>query len=140
VLRVTADTNIFISGLNFVGIPRQILNLSEAGAIHLSVSGDILDEVARVLQRERFGWPEAEINRAIRQISRFAERVEPVERIEVITEDPTDNRILECAVASRSEYLVTGDRHLLKLGQFAGTKIVKAADLLELVAQAGSER
>jgi hypothetical protein len=76
---------------------------------------------------------------AIRQISRFAERVEPVERIEVIIEDPTDNRILECAVASRSEYLVTGDRHLLKIGQFAGTKIVKAASLLELVTPAGSE-
>ena len=32
VLRVTADTNILISGLNFVGIPRQILNLCKAGA------------------------------------------------------------------------------------------------------------
>jgi hypothetical protein len=43
------------------------------------------------LRRERFGWPEAEIDRAIRQISRFAERVVPAERIAVIIEDPTDN-------------------------------------------------
>jgi hypothetical protein len=45
VLRFPADTNIFISGFNFARIPQQILNLSEAGAIHLSISGDILEEV-----------------------------------------------------------------------------------------------
>ena len=55
-------------------------------------------------------------------------------------EDPTDNRIIECAVASRSEYLVTGDDHLLKLRQFGGTKIIKAADFLEIQAQPGRER
>jgi predicted nucleic acid-binding protein len=36
-----------------------------------------------------------------------------------------------------SEYLVTGDNHLLKLGRFGGTKIVKPADFLKLQAQAG---
>jgi uncharacterized protein len=99
VLRVTADTNIFIPGLNFTGIPRQILNLAESGAIHLAVSEDILDEVTRVLGREKFGWPQLEIDRAITQISRFTERVESKQRIDAIVEDPTDNRILECAVA-----------------------------------------
>jgi uncharacterized protein len=140
VLRVTADTNIFISGLNFAGAPRQILNLAESGAIHLAVSDDILDEVTRVLRREKFGWPEEEIDRALAQISRFAEHVEPKQRIDAITEDPTDNRIIECAVASLSEYLVTGDNHLLKLRQFGGTKIIKAADFLEIQAQPGRER
>jgi uncharacterized protein len=99
VLRATADTNIFISGLNFTGIPRQILNLAESGAIHLAVSEDILDEVTRVPRREKFGWPQLEIDRAITQISRFTERVESKQRIDAIVEDPTDNRILECAVA-----------------------------------------
>ena len=54
-LRVTADTNIFISGLNFAGIPRQILNLAQSGAIRLAVSDEILDEVTRVLRREKSG-------------------------------------------------------------------------------------
>lgn len=136
-LRVTADTNIFISGLNFAGIPRRILNLAESGAICLAVSDEILDEVTRVLRREKFGWPEVEIERAIAQISRFTKHVESKQRIDAIAEDPTDDRILECAVASRSEYLVTGDNHLLKIGRFGGTKIVKPADFLEIQAQAG---
>ena len=139
-LRITADSNIFVSGLNFGGIPRQILNLAESGAIHLAVSDDILDEVARVLRREKFGWPEVEIERALTQISRFAERVELKQRIDAVTEDPADDRILECAVASRSEFLVTGDNHLLKLGHFAGTKIVKPAEFLEIQTQAERAR
>jgi predicted nucleic acid-binding protein len=40
-------------------------------------------------------------------------------------------------VAGKSEYLVTGDNHLLKLKQFAGTKIISPADFLEIQAQAG---
>jgi uncharacterized protein len=135
VLRVTADTNIFISGLNFAGIPRRVLNLAESGAIRMIVSEDILDEVRRVLRREKFAWPEARIDSALTQILRFCEHVEPSESVQVIAEDPTDDRILECAVASRSDYLVTGDNHLLKLGRFRNTKIVKPADFLEIQAQ-----
>jgi putative PIN family toxin of toxin-antitoxin system len=140
VLRVTADTNVIISGLNFSGNPRRILNLAEAGVIHLAVCDAILDEVASVLPREKFGWPEAEIEWALNQISRFAEHVESKQRIGVITEDPTDNRILECAAASGSEYLVTGDNHLLKLGKFAGIKIVKPSDFLEIQSHQGHGR
>jgi putative PIN family toxin of toxin-antitoxin system len=114
--------------------------LAESGAIYLAVSDDILDEVARVLRREKFGWPEVEIERALTQISRFAERVELKQRIDAVTEDPADDRILECAVASRSEFLVTGDNHLLKLGHFAGTKIVKPAEFLEIQTQAERAR
>ena len=79
--RVTADTNVLISGLTFGGIPRQILNLAESGAIYLAVSDDILDEVSRVLRREKFGWPALEIDRALTQISRFTERVKSKQRI-----------------------------------------------------------
>ena len=46
-LRVTADTNVIISGLNFSGNPRHVLEMAEDGAIHLAVSDAILDEVER---------------------------------------------------------------------------------------------
>jgi hypothetical protein len=45
--------------------------MAEDGAIHLAVSDAILDEVERVLRRDKFGWPEEEIDKAIRQITRF---------------------------------------------------------------------
>ena len=104
------------------------LRMAEDGAIHLAVSDAILDEVERVLRRDKFGWPKEEIDKAIRQITRFTEHVEPKQRIDGVKEDPTDNRILECAAANGSHYLVSGDKHLLKLGQYQGIKIVSGTE------------
>lgn len=129
-----------ISALNFPGKPLRILDMAEAGEIRLAVSDDIFTEVERVLQRPKFGWTQEQVGRAIRQLSAFAEHVEPKQRIEVITEDPTDNRILECAAASGSEFLVSGDKHLLKLGQYQGVKIVTPAQFVEMAAQQGRGR
>lgn len=139
-LRVTADTNVIISGLNFKGNPRHILDMAEEGQIQLCISDDILQETARVLRRPKFGWPEEEIRQAIDQLLCFAEYVEPSNRVDVITEDPTDNRILECALASGSDYLVSGDVHLQKIGKYAGIKIVSPSDFLNIQPQAGVGR
>ena len=78
--------------------------------------------------------------RSIRQITRFTEHVEPKQRIDAVIEDPTDNRILECAAASGSDYLVSGDKHLLKLGQYQGIKIVSSADFIQMQGQHGRGR
>ena len=56
--------------------------------------------------------------------------VEPTEPLDVVTADPTDNRIFECAVAAGSEVLVTRDKHLLRLGEFRGIKVVNVSDFL----------
>ena len=92
-LRVTADTNIVISGLNFNGNPRRILEMAEDGQIQLCISDEILEETARVLRRPRFGWPEPKITQAIDQLSRFAEHIVPKNRVDVVKDDPADNRI-----------------------------------------------
>lgn len=101
-LRVTADTNIIISGLNFAGNPRRLLAAAEAGAIRLCVSREILAEVADVLQRPKFGWTEAEAKEAIDWISEISAKVAPTQPVDVIKDDPSDNRILECAAAGPS--------------------------------------
>ncbi len=134
-LRITCDTNVIISALNFLGNPSRILDMAADGLIRLAVSDDILNEVERVLRRPKFGWSQDRIDAAVREISGFTEHVEPTQRLDVVTVDPTDNRILECATASGSEYLVSGDKHLLRVGQYRGIKIVPPADFLEIQAQ-----
>jgi putative PIN family toxin of toxin-antitoxin system len=131
VIRVTADTNIYISSLNFGGPPRSVIALAYSGDIQLAVSAPILDEIAHVL-RDKFGLPEADIREAEADIRSIAELVVPIVHIEAVKDDPSDNRILECAVASRSEYIITGDKHLLRLGRFGEIRIVKAADFLAI--------
>ena len=129
-LSVTADTNIYISALNFGGPPDRVLDLARAGAIRLIISDAIREEVAGVLQ-SKFRWSEAAIEAAEQRISEFTELVYPMQTVRIVEEDPDDNRILECAHASSSDYIVTGDQHLLRLGHFGNTKIVKAAQFLE---------
>ncbi len=63
----------------------------------------------------------------------FAALVTPHIELEIVKRDPDDNRILECAQASHSDYLVTGDNHLLELKQYAACRILKPAEFLELV-------
>lgn len=52
------------------------------------------------------------------------------ETLDVIKHDPQDNRILECAQASGSEFIVSGDKDLLRLATFGGARVVKAAEFL----------
>ncbi|MBV9304935.1 MAG: putative toxin-antitoxin system toxin component, PIN family [Acidobacteriaceae bacterium] len=132
-LSSTADTNIYISGLNFGGLPRRFLNLAEAGVFRLAVSEGSLAEIAKVLAYEKTGWPAERIQQTIRQLRRFAEMVQPMETLQVITADPPNNRILECAMAAGSQYLITGDNHLLRLQQYGETRIVKLAEFMEIL-------
>jgi putative PIN family toxin of toxin-antitoxin system len=131
VLRVTLDTNVYVSGLNYSGNPYEILEFARAKKMLVAVSDDILDEVKRVLQ-ERFQWPQRRASQARRDIKAFSQHVTPTTPINAVKDDPDDNRILECAVAAGSDYIVSGDNHLLKLGHYKGIQIIRVADFLEI--------
>jgi uncharacterized protein len=130
VLRVAPDTNIYVSALNFGGVPERFLRVAEAGIIQVVTSDAILAELAQVLRGEKFGWPEEEISKALRQLARFTEHVEPIRMLSVIQEDPADNRILECAEAGKADYIISGDRHLLRLKHHGEIPIIKVADFM----------
>ena len=50
------------------------------------------------------------------------------------TTDPDDEMFIECAVAARADYLVTGDKaHLLAMKQAGGVAIVAVSDFLRLL-------
>ena len=134
-IRFTADTNIYISSFNFGGVPKAVLILARKGEAVLSVSEFILQEITRTL-RDKFAWSEFAIYETEADILSYAKLVTPSVHIEAVKDDPTDNRILECAVASHSEYIVTGDKHLLRLGQLGEIRIVTPAEFLAITAQA----
>ena len=61
---------------------------------------------------------------------RIGHRVASRHSVDLIKEDPADNRILECAQTARSDYIVSGDKDLLRLRVFQDIPIVKIADFL----------
>jgi putative PIN family toxin of toxin-antitoxin system len=132
VFRVTADTNIFISGLNFKSKPFDLLVLAREGRIELAMSDPIMAEIKRVL-RLKFKWPDEDIVAIEKLIGSFTRRVDPDQTVDLVEEDPSDNRILECAAAGGSDYIVSGDNHLLKLGRFGKIRIIKVSDFLDEV-------
>jgi putative PIN family toxin of toxin-antitoxin system len=126
----TADTNIYISGLQFGGIPRHFLDLAAEGDFRLDVSDAILNETLRVL-RDKFQWTPEALREAEQDIRSYTRLSNPTQILDVIQADPPDNRVLECAITAKSDYIVTGDtRHILPLGQYGGIPIVKVADFM----------
>ncbi|MCK4491634.1 MAG: putative toxin-antitoxin system toxin component, PIN family [Candidatus Altiarchaeales archaeon] len=48
----------------------------------------------------------------------------------VIKEDSEDNRVIECALESKADYIISGDRHLLTMRRYKGIKILNAKRFL----------
>jgi uncharacterized protein len=137
---VTADTNIYVSGLQVGGLPRRFLDLAAAGEFRLDVSEPILDKTLRVL-RDKLQWSPDALRQAEDDIRSYTQRIILTQTL--IKADPCDNRLLECAAAAESDFIVTGDaRHVLPLGQYSGIPILKVADFLQLLTQnpPGSQR
>lgn len=122
-LRVVADTNIYISAFNFGGVADRIVQEAQEDAFALFVSPAILNEVQDVLIR-KFKWSELYADEVVRNILGFAQLVNPRQRLNVIKADPADNRILECAVSAEADLIVTGDKLLQQLRSFRGIVIV----------------
>jgi putative PIN family toxin of toxin-antitoxin system len=131
VIGVTADTNIYVSSLVFGGVPRQFIRAAEDGQFQLAISEPLIAEFREVLRR-RFKLPEEDIADALAQLATYTELVHPTQTLDAVPDDPDDNRVLECAVAANSGYIVTGDNDLLQLGSYGGIRIVKVADFLRL--------
>jgi predicted nucleic acid-binding protein len=76
--------------------------------------------------------PAKAVQSAVDRFQRLAIMVEPRAVIDVIKEKQDDNRILECAVAGRVDYLITGDKkHILPLASIQGIPIVGVAEFLQ---------
>ena len=129
-MRVVLDTNVIVSGLNFPGNERLVLELALRGRFELYVSTFILEEAAGVLGR-KFDWDAERSSQALRALGNAGTVIYPRRLPEVVEGGHADNRILECAVEAAADYLVTGDRrHLLPLEEHQGTRILNAPRFL----------
>ena len=129
-MRVVLDTNVIVSGLNFPGNERRVLELARRRRFELYLSEFIQREVAGVLTRT-FGWDANRSSRAVRMLREAATVIEPRGQPEVIEQSHADSRVLACAIEASADYLVTGDRrHLLPLAEHRGARIVNAPRFL----------
>lgn len=109
-MKIVFDTNIYVSGLLFKGgIPSRLLELAQDRVFDLFISPDILDELNRVLDvKFRLSLHERDI--LLRWLQKGGKIVYPQKKIDLVRSCPPDNRILECALDARADFLVTGDK------------------------------
>jgi len=116
-LRAVLDTNIYISAFRYTkGRSAVLWQAALAGRYQLLVSPAIIRETARVL-RDDFGWQDERVQKVIRTVADIAGKglIVPRTSLSIVTADPDDNRILECAVEGRADIIVSNDHHLLDL-------------------------
>ncbi len=129
--KVVLDTNIFISSIFWrLGAPHKVVELALDKRIQVFISVDILKELEKVLRRD-FEEPEEMILRQLNLILSYATLVKPRIKLSIVKEDEADNRILEAALEAKADYMITGDKRLLALREFKGTKIVAAKEFIE---------
>ncbi len=139
-MRVVIDTNVIVSrSITNKGASASIFDLWLQGAFDLIVSEDILAEYRRALgyerTRKRHGYTFSQIDQFIGDIRKAAMLVIVSEPLDVMEDDPDDNKILECAVTGGADYIVSGDRHLLNLRHYRGIQILPPAAFLLVLEQ-----
>ena len=90
-----------------------------------------MDEIDRVLRYRKFRLTEKEVEKLIMVFLSFSKIVHPYVKVDIVEEDLSDNKFLECAIGSGSDILITGDVHLLRLKEFAGVRIMNSSSFLE---------
>ena len=135
---VLLDTNVIISALlSTEGNPAKIVQRWEADEFELATSPALLQEIERALTYERvrthIKLSENELETFMRKFRSSTVNVEPLVTLDLIKKDPADNRVLECALAVRAAYLVTGDEHLLELKEYQGVVILPPAGFLVML-------
>ena len=137
-LKVVLDTNQFISGaISKEGPPARLLKAWREHAYIIITSREILKEIERVLRypriKKKYRLKDEEIKSILALIEHEAVVLPEIPQIDVIKEDPDDNKILACALEVKANYIVSGDRHLLNLGRYKKTIILTARDFLKVI-------
>ena len=130
--RVVLDTNIFVS-MALGGHVGKINDEWRAGKFILVVSEDIVSEYLEVLQRPKLRLKSRTIAAIVNRIYRKAEFVAPEEKIFVVLADTTDNKFIEAAITGSTDYIVSGDKHLLDLKEYQSIPIITAREFLDIL-------
>ena len=141
-MKVVLDANIYVSSLiNTQGNPNRIMERWEQNKFDVLVSASIIDEIGRVLRYprivKRHRQDEETIQRFLELLSSQAVMVEPTRVLDVVREDESGNRYLECAIEGKAQYIISGDKHLLELGEYKGIIILPPAAFVTLLERGG---
>src|SRR3989338_2415539 len=117
-LKFTLDTNTLVSATIARGNEFELLRLAKEGKIKIILSLPIIEEFKEVISREKFGFSTRQVEQVTKLLFDVCEIVIPLVHLNVIKDDPDDNKIIECAASGDVDYIVSGDKHLLNIQRY----------------------
>jgi uncharacterized protein len=133
-VRVVLDTNILVSAFHTNGKSRIFL-VEVLEKHEVILSSQILAELADVLSRDKFNVNTAQIDRFISILVRYAIMVSVQSTSKIVKEDPDDDMILDTALSGRAKYIVSGDKHLLKIARYKNVQILSIDEFKHIIAK-----
>ncbi len=129
--RVVPDTNIIISAIFWSGKPYRVISRGLKDEYQLVTSPEIIDEVLTKL-RNKFQFPEDKIEEQANILMSLFHMIIPTAKVDVVR-DKSDNKIIECAIDGRADFIVTGDPDLLSLKEYKGIRILTADEFFKSI-------
>jgi len=131
-MRLVLDTNVYISAYFWGGKPQLVIDRIIQGVDELYITDSIIEELTKVMSRPKFGVPNILIENYIHAIRELAVSVTISGRIKDMCRDSEDDKILECAVVSNADFIISGDDDLLSMDDFQGILIRRPTDYLTM--------
>jgi len=133
-LKVVYDTNVIVSAaLKEESLPALLLSLGLEGKVRFFVSLALVQEYQKVLERPRFKVGHKEITELMEKINQKAIMVNPTKELDLLKADKSDNRILECALKAKVDFIITGNKKHFPFEEFKGSKIVTPREFLSKI-------
>ena len=136
IIKAVFDTNILVSATFWTGSSFKLVELADVKKIISILSSELILEYQRIINSdeiiEKVEHKKLILSEVVRRVIEQSILVEPNFKLEVVRDDPNDNKVLECAKAGKVDFVVTNDNHLLKLKEFEGIRIVTPQEFLEL--------
>ena len=133
VYAIVPDTNVLVSGSIVPhGNPAFILDSWRNEKVQIITSLEILAEFQRVML-EKFNAPQNEVEVLNAFFIWKGKVVEPKQKFNVIKEDPSDNKFLEVAIEGKADYIVSGDKDLLRIKNFMRIQIISPAEMASIL-------
>ncbi len=133
-MRVVLDTNVFVSGIFWEGnFCSKIINKWKNKDFELVSSIEILEEFVKTLKNFKIQMPGNMIEEWRRLIIKNSIIVEPTIKLSIIKNDPNDNKFLEAGISGKADFIISQDKHLLKLKAYDMIKIISPEKFLLLI-------
>ncbi|MEK6933283.1 MAG: putative toxin-antitoxin system toxin component, PIN family [Nanoarchaeota archaeon] len=133
-MRVVLDTNVFISGIFWSGnYCSQLIDKWKNKEIELVSSLETVGELVETLRNFRISMSKSMIEEWKNLLISNSILIQSSTKIDVIKEDPEDNKFLETAIDGKADFIVSQDNHLLNLKEYQGIKIVKPEEAINLL-------